>query len=105
MLWMIKLGYYGDSIGLPWIPLFLSFLLVQVAGSCPRDVTPEADACFADYNTHLQNMKMSSQRLCCGVDVEILRAFCRFVHAATTARATTHNRSALYENNRLHSSR
>ncbi|ESO91222.1 hypothetical protein LOTGIDRAFT_153652 [Lottia gigantea] len=55
---------------------FTSKLIPGVRGDCPHDVTAQAYGCFTSYSSHLQNMQASRRQLCCGVDVETLRAFC-----------------------------
>ncbi|GFO44159.1 hypothetical protein PoB_007066400 [Plakobranchus ocellatus] len=45
-------------------------------GVCPSDLSTEARDCFSTYNVKAQSMQRSPLKLCCGVDVETLRAFC-----------------------------
>ncbi|XP_070193403.1 uncharacterized protein [Littorina saxatilis] len=66
----------------PPLPVLLTLLVVtwQAAlgarSSC-TGVRDEAGACFTDYSREFHNMQTpGSKRLCCGVDVETLRAFC-----------------------------
>ncbi|KAL8558838.1 hypothetical protein ACOMHN_031767 [Nucella lapillus] len=76
----------------PLLSLGLALLLLtcQVSGAgsaCPSDVGQQANACFAGYNREFQNIRSSPKRLCCGVDVETLRAFCRsYVDAISCVR-------------------
>ncbi|KAK0063137.1 hypothetical protein Bpfe_007333, partial [Biomphalaria pfeifferi] len=46
------------------------------SGSCPHDVKGTAHECFTAYSFQLTNMVNSANKLCCGMDVETLRAFC-----------------------------
>ncbi|XP_076439271.1 uncharacterized protein LOC143278125 [Babylonia areolata] len=75
------------SPGLTWCPLPPRLLLVlvllglscqvmEVGSACPSDVTMAAHACFTEFSREYQNVKHSPKLLCCGVDVETLRAFC-----------------------------
>ncbi|KAK7499949.1 hypothetical protein BaRGS_00008797, partial [Batillaria attramentaria] len=50
---------------------------LATGSSCPHDVSKSANACFTSYSREYQNMHNSPARLCCGVDAETLRAFCR----------------------------
>ncbi|XP_012939847.1 uncharacterized protein LOC101845704 [Aplysia californica] len=61
-----------------WISLgiLLSVVLTAVHGACPGDVSTSAHSCFTSYSFHFENMRSSPEKLCCGVDVETLRAFC-----------------------------
>ncbi|RUS87986.1 hypothetical protein EGW08_004264, partial [Elysia chlorotica] len=56
---------------------YILLALVSSAWSCPDDLTGSARACFLDYAVRLQSLQSSPQKLCCGLDVEIFRAFCR----------------------------
>lgn len=47
-----------------------------VGGRCPHDVSKEANMCFTDFSREYQNVQNSQHGLCCGIDVEYLRAFC-----------------------------
>jgi len=49
---------------------------------CPKNVYQRANDCFSEYKVKLHIMRMSD-KLCCGVDVETLRAFC---HSYTSAK-------------------
>uniref|UniRef100_A0A0B7BSK2 Uncharacterized protein n=1 Tax=Arion vulgaris TaxID=1028688 RepID=A0A0B7BSK2_9EUPU len=72
---------------LNWIVLFQRAWLIvgmvlysemtTVYSACPRDMSTRANSCFTSYSFHFQNMQNSPNKLCCGVDVEILRAFCQ----------------------------
>ncbi|GFR94318.1 hypothetical protein ElyMa_000915900 [Elysia marginata] len=46
-------------------------------GSCPSDLFIGTHACFTAFTLSYQRMKQSQQKLCCGLDVETLRALCR----------------------------
>ncbi|XP_076447843.1 uncharacterized protein LOC143284759 [Babylonia areolata] len=62
--------------------LLITSTVSGVGSTCPSDVIQQANTCFSDYNREFQNLQSSPKRLCCGVDVETLRAFCRsFVDA------------------------
>ncbi|XP_041348482.1 uncharacterized protein LOC121368035 [Gigantopelta aegis] len=58
-----------------WLILCVT-AVVHVVCDCPQDVTLQAYGCFTSYSTELQNMYKSRHKLCCGVNVEVLRAFC-----------------------------
>lgn len=58
----------------------LAAMLLSLASdsrACPSDLGSEARACFANYDVKLQAMQHSAQKICCGLDVETLRAFCK----------------------------
>ncbi|KAH9489116.1 hypothetical protein Btru_042241 [Bulinus truncatus] len=50
--------------------------VTSATGSCPHDVKTSANECFTAYSPQLVNMMNSGNKLCCGMDVETLRAFC-----------------------------
>ncbi|KAK3747433.1 hypothetical protein RRG08_015545 [Elysia crispata] len=50
---------------------------VSSSWSCPDDLAGSARACFSSYALRLQSIKQSPQKLCCGLDVEVFRSFCR----------------------------
>ena len=53
--------------------------VTDVYPDCPSPVQKYAFRCFTSYNTHMLNMMKSSATLFSGVDVEILRGFCRYL--------------------------
>ncbi|KAK3803064.1 hypothetical protein RRG08_027986 [Elysia crispata] len=57
----------------------LIFLLVAslANGSCPTDLLLGTHACFTAFTLSYERMRQSQQKLCCGLDVETLRALCR----------------------------
>ncbi|BFZ08635.1 hypothetical protein BsWGS_11674 [Bradybaena similaris] len=77
--WIIHIDFAWITLG-----MVLSVVTQLVVGSCPRDVSTAAHSCFTAYSFHVQNMVNSPQKLCCGVDVETLRAFCQSYTSATT---------------------
>ncbi|KAK6175325.1 hypothetical protein SNE40_013813 [Patella caerulea] len=69
------LSHYLDIFKLLLLSVIIS-VIPAVSATCPRDVTATAYGCFTSYSRNLQNMESSRRQLCCGVDVETLRAFC-----------------------------
>lgn len=65
---LLPLGLYSLFV--------VAMQVLMVGSSCPRDVSTLAHTCFTSYSREYQNMQASPKRLCCGVDVETLRAFC-----------------------------
>ncbi|RUS74572.1 hypothetical protein EGW08_017653 [Elysia chlorotica] len=61
------------------VSLGLIFLLVAslAQGSCPSDLLLGTHACFTAFTLSYERMRQSQQKLCCGLDVETLRALCR----------------------------
>ncbi|GFR74704.1 hypothetical protein ElyMa_003899700 [Elysia marginata] len=55
----------------------LGLMNVSGTGACPADLAEEARGCFSSYTVKLHSMQHTAQKLCCGLDVEILRAFCK----------------------------
>ena len=59
-------------------PNFPSISVVSISkGSCPSDLFTSTHACFNAFTLSYQRMQTSQQKLCCGLDVETLRALCR----------------------------
>ncbi|XP_046354394.1 uncharacterized protein LOC124133855 [Haliotis rufescens] len=83
MWWVIAvLGRPVDRTLLAALTVVCTLVVCGVKGECPQDVKSQAYSCFTDYSSQYQNMQYSQRKMCCGVDVETLRAFCSsFVQA------------------------
>ena len=71
---------------------FISDLLLPLARTdCPGNVQVSASNCFDNYKSHFVNMQKRENTLFTGVDVEILRSFCRYILFFVKSMRTTTN--------------
>ena len=61
------------------LSLISDLLLPLVRTDCPGNVQVSASNCFDNYKSHFVNMQKRENTLFTGVDVEILRSFCRYI--------------------------